>query len=305
MPENINLAKSLITRTDIEWQSVGNGYQIHEVEQIYKNVKQRWLLVFSQHAHKKEVETLEKNITKEYESLTKDVWHLGNQEFCCEKDANDALKSLQKSIKYHTLSSEIATIKKFTGRGKPKKDAVATIVYQITATISQDTEAIALQKITKGRFILATNQLDKSELPTIEILPTYKEQSATESGFKFIKDDAFELDSIFLKKPERINALMMVMTLCLMVYSFAQYFLRQSLVANNDTVPLQTGRLSNQPSMKWVYRMFHGVHVLKLRIHDKIERMVLNLNDTLRGIIKYFGDVACKIYDVQPSIQIT
>ena len=48
---------------------------------------------------------------------------------------------------------------------------------------------------------------------------------------------------MFLKRPERIEALIMVMTLCLMVYSFAQYFLRDALAKSNETLPNQ---LKNQ-----------------------------------------------------------
>ncbi|NDE64143.1 MAG: IS1634 family transposase, partial [Chlamydiae bacterium] len=74
-----------------------------------------------------------------------------------------------------------------------------------------------------GRFILATNQFDEVLLDNHSVLKQYKEQSCVESGFKFIKNNAFELDSFYLKTPARIGALMMIMTLCLMVYNFAQY----------------------------------------------------------------------------------
>ena len=148
------------------------------------------------------------------------------------------------------------------------------------------------------RFILATNQLDKELLSDKDILPTYKEQSGTESGFKFIKDDAFEVDSIFLKKPGRISALLMIMTLCLMVYSYAQYFLRQQLLANEDTITSQSNKETNKPSMKWVYRLFHGIHVLKLNLNNQMQHIVLNLNELLRRIVIYFGELACNIYGV-------
>ena len=61
------------------------------------------------------------------------------------------------------------------------------------------------------------------------LLSTYKEQSGTEKGFKFIKDNSFEIDSVILKKSERIDALSMIMVLCLMVYSYAQFFLYKEL----------------------------------------------------------------------------
>ncbi|AWN81499.1 IS1634 family transposase [Candidatus Cardinium hertigii] len=126
----------------------------------------------------------------------------------------------------------------------------------------EDILTIDRAKLSKGRFILATNQLDKEELPDQELLSTYKEQSVTESGFKFIKDHTFEVDSIFLKKPTRISTLMMVMTLCLMVYSIAQYYLRKELVSSNETILSQSGYATNRPSMQWVYRLFHGIHVI-------------------------------------------
>ena len=300
VPETIKIAKALITRTDIIWQSLDNGYKIHELPQTYKGVEQRWLLVFSEHAYQKEVETLERNITKEKDSVTNKLWHLSNQQFGSEKDALKAVAVLQKTIKFHIISATISSSKKYASRGKPKKDAPYELEYHVSATITANDEAITNAQLTKGRFILATNQLDKIALPSIAILSTYKEQSGTESGFKFIKDDTFELDSVFLKKPERINALMMIMTLCLMVYSFAEYFLRQALESKDETLPLQTGRLSKKPSMKWIYRMFQGVHVLKLRLGSGIDTIVLNLNDILRRIICYFGEFACKIYDVHP-----
>ena len=49
-------------------------------------------------------------------------------------------------------------------------------------------------------------------LPDADLLPEYKKQYKTEHGFAFIKGDTFEVASIFLKTPSRIEALMMVMT---------------------------------------------------------------------------------------------
>ena len=95
-------------------------------------------------------------------------------------------------------------------QGRPKKTEDGSLSekiitgYTVKAVLINDEQAIEKAKLTKGRFILATNQLDKKALPDEEILLTYKEQSSTESGFKFIKDDAFEVDSIFLKKPGRM-----------------------------------------------------------------------------------------------------
>ena len=95
-----------------------------------------------------------------------------------------------------------------------------------------------------------------------ELLAQYKEQSSIEGGFRFIKDPAFEIDSFFLKSPERIGALMMIMTLCLMVYNLAQYQVRQCLKENNETLPNQLGKPVKNPTMRWLFQLMHMIAVV-------------------------------------------
>ena len=90
-------------------------------------------------------------------------------------------------------------------------------MFKLNAKLICNETVITQIKLTKGRFILATNELDKEALLDKDILPSYIEQAWTESGFKFIKDDAFEVDSIFLKKPGRISALIMMIPFLLKV----------------------------------------------------------------------------------------
>lgn len=45
-----------------------------------------------------------------------------------------------------------------------------------------------------------------------------------EQGFRFIKNDTLGLDEVYLKKPERIGALMAIMTLCLLIYGLTLDF---------------------------------------------------------------------------------
>ena len=154
-------------------------------------------------------------------------------------------------MKYHTINSTVNIVYKFDGKGRPNKDQTPIgQAYKITSTIEQNIKEIEIIKSHKGKFIIATNQLDVTVLPDNMLLSTYKEQSGTEKGFKFIKDNSFEIDSVFLKKPERIDALLMIMVLCLMVYSYAQFFLYKELDKNNETILSQVYKPTNRPSMK-------------------------------------------------------
>ena len=213
---------------------------------------------------------------------------LAKEEFLCEKDAEKAINKY-KNTKYHTLNFTI------TAKEKKVKKMVETRYY-LSGKISEDKNKIDIVTREKGRFVLATNELDQNKLPNINILPEYKGQIKTECGFKFIKGNAFQVASVFLKKEERIEALMMIMVLCLMVYNFAQYYLRQALEESNETVPNQLKKPTSKPSMHWICRIFHGIQFLRIKLNDVIQELVINLTETTKKIIKLFGKKAEHIY---------
>jgi transposase len=129
-----------------------------------------------------------------------------------------------------------------------------------------------------------------------QILKQYKEQSGVESSFKFIKSNAFELDSFYLKTPSRIGALMMVMTLCLMVYNFAQYHMRKCMEENGDVLPNQVGKPVKNPTMKWIAELMNIIAVVTIKTEFGIQRIVTNVKKVHRRIIAYFGQHALQIY---------
>lgn len=304
VPSHIKAAKELLQRdkNDFAWIELDDSYRMCPIEICHQDVHQRWVIIFSEHAYQREIKTLEKNITQEYEQQTKALWHLSHQTYQCQEDAKQALMELEKKFKYHRSIFEVRQVTQHKGRGRPKKWEQGKLLgYQVHAKLEQDEAKIKLHRNQKGRFILATNQIDREKLPDNQVLTEYKFQSKTESGFRFIKDDTFEVASIFLKKPERITALMMVMTLCLMVYSCAQHDLRCALEKDNATIPNQDGKPTKKPTMKWVYRMFHGIVVLHIRTKDFFQELVINLDDVLKTIVGYFGAHAMRIYSLDLS----
>ncbi len=85
-----------------------------------------------------------------------------------------------------------------------------------------------------GRFLLATDVLDREALPTGEVLKRYKDQGRTvERGFRFLKDPLFFASSTFLKRPER------VMALALLVYALGKWALRRGLAETGSSLPNQ------------------------------------------------------------------
>ncbi len=71
-------------------------------------------------------------------------------------------------------------------------------------------------------------------------------QSQVEKGFRFLKDKTFRVSDVFLKNIGRIQALAMVMVLCLYIYAVAEYRLRKGLREANDAIPPRFPEICNE-----------------------------------------------------------
>lgn len=301
VPETIKKSKVLLETEDseINWTLLNKGYKVAPFESNYGDVEQRWLLVYSDEAYQREKKTLEKNLKKKGKELKKALWHLGNRVFGCEKDAKEALSFIEKKYHLHKIYVNFLPETKHKKRGRPKGDDQPILVgVKIESSYEENSESIKQVLNRKGRFILATNDLDKESYSDQMILDEYKEQQKVERGFRFLKDPWFMVDSIFLKTPKRIEALMMVMTLCLMVYNIAQYKMREALKEREETIPNQLNKPVQNPTMRWIFQLMEGIGVIQLYDVTKkeVKRLVTNLNQLRKKIIRLFGDTACILY---------
>lgn len=120
-------------------------------------------------------------------------------------------------------------------RGRPKKDELLNTSYMIEGEIELNEDALIEARRSLGRFVLASNQVDLDPEVTLNY---YKGQQAVERGFRFLKDKSFHVSEVYLKKEERIEALCMIMVLSLLIYSFAEWKLRQELKETEQTIPI-------------------------------------------------------------------
>lgn len=302
VPETIKEAKALVSKPDcdIEWKELDKGYKTSEHVSNYGGIEQRWLLVFSEQAYDREKKTLEKKLIKKDAALKNILWHLGNEVFDCEKDAKSALKKIEIKNSLYLIESQILEVKKYAKKGRPQSGEEKTLIgFKVESSFARNEDEINKLSNRKGRFILATNDLDKVNYPDQLILSEYKEQQNVEGGFRFMKDPWFMLDSIFLKSQKRIEALMMVMTLCLMVYNIAQYKLRNELKEKNESLPNQLNKQVQNPTVRWIFQIMEGIDIVefyKKEIQDPIKKIVTNINELRKKIINLFGETACRMY---------
>lgn len=308
VPETYKEAKVLCERENIDWQPVQDSrYKIYSHQPERQN--ERWLLVRSEPAFNRENETFLRKHNRIFEEIKKLLWHCSCQSFSCDKDARKAVEKIIRSKKHcYQISYDIIQQPYFEGKGRPKKEqAPQGFLYQLTITgIASDLVEIKKKRDVLGRFILATNVLDKEIMSDESMLLDYKDQGEIERGFRFIKNDTLGLDEVYLKKPERIGALMAVMTLCLLVYGLTQYQLRDALLKNNEELPNQKGKPTQTPTLMWIFTLFSSLGIVNFSNHnEKNKRVMLNIHPLHQKIIMLLGKTTRKIYLLPEDLQLS
>ena len=274
---------------------LSDGYRYREVSSSFGGVEQRWLIVSSEARQRHLPRTVDKQLAKQSDDERKAFKKLCAKRFACAVDARQALEQVKATFTLSRIEGEqVETIAHYGGRGRPAPgQAPARVEYAITGALaSLRTKRQALLE-QKSCFVLATNELDERRLDAQDVLRAYKAQSAAERGFRFLKSPEFLASSLYLKRPERIMALLMVMTVCLLVYTALEYRLRQALHDHDETFPDQKGRLSQAPTARWVFHVFVGIHVL---LGASETPLILNLQEHHQRFLKIMGAAYESLY---------
>ena len=294
VPQKLKEAKAILAQAPVvTWTELRDGYAGAWFGSNYGGVPQRWLLIKSAQAKTREKHILDAAISKKTERAVIDFKKLMRQEFACNTDALKALKlwlDKREFIRIHELV--IIQHEKRTKRGRPGLNDAVITSFQITGNITTDLGLRNEAQQNNGLFILGTNDLSE-ELAMQFLLDEYKSQQAVERGFRFLKSPDFLTSSLFLKKPERIEALLMVMTCSLMVYAGIEHLIRQRLAETNAFFPDMKKKPTQRPTARWVFFCFQGISVL---IIDKTATVVTNIVDRQKIILDCLGKPYWEFY---------
>jgi transposase len=299
VPATLNAAKALLAATDKSQMTASDreGYFHYETQSDYGDIPQRWLVVLYEPRREAEQQRLGKQRRREREKLDKQVKKLQKQYFNCEADAQQALAAFDTQWAFHRITGDVQAQTHYTQPGRPTPDSPTRTMWYIQAQVSLDEAALQDQQQPLGKYLIATNELDTKRLPTEALLGLYKAQNTSvERGFRFLKDPMFFAHSLFLKKASRIMALLMVMGLSLLIYALAEHHLRRQLQTYDQAIPDQKGKLTQRPTLRRVFQMFEGIHILTIAIGDVRRRMLTNVTDLHLQIATLLGEPVRKFY---------
>ena len=198
----------------------------------------------------------------------------------------------------NTIDFTVVRKQRYGKKGRPdSKVKPVGEEYYLSGSIKIIPEKVKEAEQRKGYFIISTNELNRKNISSEQLLSVYKAQGVSvERGFRFLKDPMFYAESLYLKSPKRIMALLMVMGLSLLVYSLAEKKLRQVMAESGLSVPNQKGKDTSTPTLRWVFQLFEGILVIYIHNGTGITKVVTNMKDKHRTVIQALGIYVEKMY---------
>ena len=190
VPDTSKEARAALEMADAAWQHDGDLFWAPVVQPL---AGERWVVVRTAQGEGRVRKTLERQVDTTRAQWEKALWHLSNQRFACEPDAQAALAhQLKQRPEWLTVQARLIPHPKQSRPGRLRQGATPDRTeWQIQATVSVAQEAVTRAVQRKASFLVATNVLAADQLPDQELIRTYKEQHSVERGFSFLKDPLF------------------------------------------------------------------------------------------------------------------
>jgi transposase len=233
----------------------------------------RAIVVHSTSKDKRRLKRIERELKEAKQEVQKACATLSKQRWQCRADAEAALSKIQQDYRGELweVDGQVEEVHKYS-KGRPPLNVprpVKSLSYRIELACTENAPRIAEYKERAGCFVLLTNtprpggeSCARKTYSGRECLEAYKEQHGVERNFSFLKEPLI-VNDVFLKKPERIDALGLILLLSLLVWSLMERTMR----VNQSEHKLDLKDLDNKPTVRptsfIMMHQFHGILVIR------------------------------------------
>ena len=265
-------------------------YRVNEQEIILYDKKYRAIVVHSSAHDKRRQKRLGRDINKSLKKLNSAAKKYGRRTFSCRADAEGGLKELMtEASDYHHFETETVECPRYS-RGRPKPGVTRvpiSIDYKLSIKVVENEQEITRRRKMSGCFVLLTNvEPDWSDGYDAErILATYKEQYGIERNYGFLKDPKI-VNAIFLKKPERIEALGLVLLISLLAWRLMENTMRTELKAKDGTIRGWDNKPTKRPTSYMVTWKFKGIMIVRVGGRPQLGRPLSEIQKAFLEILK-------------------
>ena len=265
----------------------GASYRVHEGSVTLYGKAYRAVVVHSSAHDQRRQKRLERELRASREQIEQAAKASAKKRFFCRPDAEAAATEVRAtSGAYHQLQVRVEERPRY-GSGRPKKGVPripVTIDYVLSTEILEKRGEIQKRRQLAGCFVLLSNVPDQEHggYSAERILRTYKEQNAIEKNFGFLKDDQI-VNALFLKRPERIEALGLILLISLLIWRLIELVMRTELQAREATVPGWDNKPTARPTAYMVTWKLKGVLILCV---DRKRLLAKPLTDTQHAFLQ-------------------
>jgi transposase len=174
------------------------------------------------------------------------------------------------------------------------------MAWQMQARVRPAQEVIAAHTPQRACVGMGTH-IHARQGSDAEVIRADNAQSGVEGGFRLLKDPVFFVSSLVVKKPRRIQGVLLVMTLALLVYSLTQRRWRQHLAERHETIPHQLHQPTERPTLRGVFQLFEGLHRVHVMGQGQVHDLIEGLNEVQIKLLRLFGDEVCRRYQISPG----
>jgi len=252
------------------------SYKAYEGEVTLYGTPYRAVVFHSSAQDKRRQQRLAREIQASYSTMQTYAHTAEQQEYFCRADAEAAAAKLRAVPTAYHLMDVTVEERPLYSRGRPsstKPRAVKAMRYRLKTTVSIQTERLARLKEEAGCFVLLTNVPTAGDVAhsARDLLTVYKEQHGTEQNYGFLKDPVI-VNSLFLKKPERIEALGLILLLALLLWRLMERAMRTYVDTTSTPLTGWDKQATERPTSFMMVTKFAGVIVLKLGDHRQLAR---------------------------------
>jgi len=246
----------------------GTCYKVAEGRVTFYGKAYRAVVVHASSQDHRRQQHLKRDIQTSYATLEAAVHAAAQQEYCCHADAAAAaakLRALQST--YHWVKVDVEERPQY-GPGRPsctQPRRVKAWRYGLQVTLHECSEVIARQTPETGCFVLLTHVPLAGEMAHTarDVLRAYKEQHGIEQNCGFLKDPLI-VNSLCLKKPERIEALGLGLLLALLLWRLVERTLRVHVETTETPLTGWDKKATQKPTAFMRMTKFAAVMVIKV-----------------------------------------
>lgn len=218
--------------------------------------------------------------------------------------AKRTLKNMKLQDYIHLkVHDSVETWKKYKGRGRPGPNTPFDIVeiHKLSLSSAHDSKAIKEQRLLAGWRIYVTDT--PADMMTLnQSSQYYRDEYLVERGFHRFKKGSIPALPLFIRIPERIKGLMLLLTVALQVLTSIEHAARKELEESGESI---SGLVPGNPKMKTdrltaerMLAQFKNIHLLIWSDGQKVIGTVVERFTPLQKRILSILKLPQKIYEL-------